>query len=329
MVGAFTISGTSIVNGERDIQIGAAATGSVTQQSFSGTFTAPSTNGRGTLTLASGGAGASFAYYAVNNNRIYLVQTDTGVQSALGGTAETQTGTNPAPGTYDFLLDHAATDANGSFEKAGRVILNNGGTLQPNTTEDDDLEDVRANITSGTYTAPDAHGRTVISGTTQKASGTAGSTSQVAYVVNPPAGGGGGRMYLMSTDVTHGQPGVGFANQASGSALFAPTVYNFELSELGESTKGGNITEIGQFRVSGATAIAGIVITNKAGTVSATPLSVTFPTAPLTGRQEVAASAIQSPGFGTAIGMIFYISGTEGGIMLGEQPDIDGRFYHQ
>ena len=159
MVGEFTASGTTISNGERDIQVGASAT--ATGQSFVGTLTAADANGRGTLTLG----GGNFAYYVVNANRLYLVQTDTGTNSALGGTAETQAAgpfnaTSSVAATYDFLLDHAATESSGTFEKVGHLILSSG-TLTPGTTEDDDLEDVRVNITSGTYSAAQPAGNTL------------------------------------------------------------------------------------------------------------------------------------------------------------------------
>jgi len=331
MVGAFTASGTTISNGERDIQVGASAT--ATGQSFVGTLTAADANGRGTLTLG----GGNFAYYVVNANRLYLVQTDTGTNSALGGTAETQAAgpfnaTTSVAATYDFLLDHAATQSNGTFEKAGHITLSSG-TLSSGTTEDDDLEDVRVSITSGTYTSVDSHGRTVIHATTQPpAPAPAGTSDQVAYIVQPAGGATPSRLYIMSTDAAHGQPGVGFADQAAGTAIFNPPgAYNFEMSELGEPTKGGNITEMGQFTVTGSTSLQGLVITNNNST-SAQKLTATAVTATLpapNGRVEIIPAKLSSPGFGTANGLIMYISGTNGGIMLGESPDIDGRFFHQ
>ena len=330
MVGAFTASGITISNGERDIQVGASAT--ATQQLFVGTLTAADANGRGTLTLG----GGNFAYYVVNANRLYLVQTDTGTNSALGGTAETQAAgpfnpTTSVAATYDFLLDHAATEANGTFEKAGHITLSSG-TLSPGTTEDDDLEDVRSSITSGTYSAVDAHGRTVIHATTLKASNAAGTSDQIAYIVQPAGGATPSRLYMMSTDAAHGQPGVGFADQAPGTAIFNPPgAYNFEMSELGEASKGGHITEIGQFTVTGTTNLKGILISNNNSTsaqkLTAAAVTATLPAA--NGRVEITPANLPSPGFGTANGLIMYISGTNGGIMLGESPDIDGRFVHQ
>jgi hypothetical protein len=327
MVGEFTAAGTTIVNGERDIQVGASAT--ATQQAFVGNLTVADTNGRGTLSLG----GANFSYYVVTANRLYLVQTDTGTNSALGGTAETQAagpfnGTTSVAATYDFLLDHAATTSNGSFEKAGHIILSSA-TLTPNTTEDDDLEDVRVNITSGTYSAVDAHGRTVIHATTQPpAPAPPGTSDEVAYIVQPAGGATPSRLYMMSTDATHGQPGVGFADEAAGTAIF--NMYNFEMSELGEPSKGGNMTEIGQFKVSGTT-LKGLVITNNNSTsvqkLTATAVTATLPAT--NGRIEIVPAQLSSPGFGTANGLIMYIRDTKAGIMLGESPDIDGRFFAQ
>jgi hypothetical protein len=331
MVGEFTVSGTNITTGERDIQVGASAT--ATQQVFTGTLTAADANGRGTLTLG----GGNFAYYVVNANRLYLVQTDTGTNSALGGTAETQAAgpfnaTTSVAASYDFLLDHAATQSNGTFEKAGHLILNSG-TLTPGTNEDDDLEDVRVQITSGTYSAVDTHGRTAIHATTQPpAPAPAGTSDQVAYIVQPAGGATPSRLYMMSTDAAHGQPGVGFADQAAGTAIFNPPgAYNFVMSELGEASKGGNITELGQFTVTGTTNLKGIVVTNNNSTsaqkLTATAATATLPAA--NGRIEIIPSKLSSPGFGTANGLIMYIRDTQGGIMLGESPDIDGRFFHQ
>jgi hypothetical protein len=330
MVGEFTAAGTTIVNGERDIQVGASAT--ATQQAFAGSLTLADANGRGTLALGA----ANFSYYVVTANRLYLVQTDAGSNSALGGTAETQAagpfnGTTSVAATYDFLLDHAATTSNGSFEKAGHFILTSA-TLTPGTTEDDDLEDVRVNITSGTYSAVDSHGRTVIHATTQPpAPAPPGTSDQVAYIVQPAGGATPSRLYMMSTDATHGQPGVGFADEAAGTAIFNPPgAYNFEMSELGEPSKGGNITEIGQFTVSG-TNLKGLVITNNNSTsaqkLTATAVTATLPAA--NGRIEIVPAKLSSPGFGTANGLIMYIRDTKGGVMLGESPDIDGRFFLQ
>jgi Bacterial Ig-like domain (group 2) len=323
MVGAFTVAGASVTSGQRDTNDGGAAVS--TAQAFSGTATAADTNGRGTLSFNSGGTGINFAYYTVTANRIYMVQTDTGVNSALGGTAETQgtgiTGSTVA-GQYDFLLEHAATSANGTFEKAGRITLVSGGTIS-GVTEDDDLNDVRVTINGGNWTGPDLHGRIAISATTLNPSNVAGTSNAIAYVVNPSGGTANPRMYMMSTDISHAQPGVGNADKVANTTLFGRP-YVFALSELGEPTKSGNLLELGQFSVTGGTSLSGFVVTNAQGTLSTSTLSVTLPAS--TGREEV--TNIPAPGFGTQ-GMIFYITSTSGGIMLGETPDIDGRFFQQ
>jgi hypothetical protein len=74
-----------------------------------------------------------------------------------------------------------------------------------------------------------------------------------------------------------------------GTSIFNPPgAYNFEMSELGESSKGGNVTEIGQFTVSG-TSLKGLVITNNNSTsaqkLTATAVTATLPKA--NGRIEI------------------------------------------
>jgi hypothetical protein len=75
-VGRFTLAATgAVTNGLLDTSV--AGTGSfLTNSSFTATFTAPGSNGRGTLTIVASGTTTNYAYYVILAGKFVVVQTD-------------------------------------------------------------------------------------------------------------------------------------------------------------------------------------------------------------------------------------------------------------
>ena len=97
-VGAFTVAGGIVSNGNKDINRG----GTLSSLTFTGSFNAPdSTTGRGSGTFTdTSPATSSFFYYIVDANNVRFLAGDVGVVGS--GRAELQSGTPALSGSYAF-----------------------------------------------------------------------------------------------------------------------------------------------------------------------------------------------------------------------------------
>src|SRR5207248_10802551 len=114
-VGRFDAAAGAIANGIRGSDTG----GSLSPNLFTGAFIGGTTaNGRGTMNLGL----ANYAFYVVGPIKVFITSTDPGAD-VMGGTAELQSATaggfgpSSLSGSFAFLLDHGASDKNGTFER--------------------------------------------------------------------------------------------------------------------------------------------------------------------------------------------------------------------
>ena len=155
--GAFTAASGTLSSGLLDANTGGAQS---SNQSVSGSLTAPSAGpGRGTLTISSGFATQTFAYYVVDGTDLKLVETDTSRTTA--GDAVQQTGgpftASSFHGNLAVVLNGAS--ANGTLGIAGTFTLGNGAFLG-GSIDRNDAGSFNAGgaqtVTGGTYTVTDA-----------------------------------------------------------------------------------------------------------------------------------------------------------------------------
>jgi hypothetical protein len=128
-IGGLTISGTS-VSGTMDEN----DTGTLTtQETASGSLTAPNTNGRGTLQLIYGGVTRNFVYYFTSANHFELASTDGYI---LHGYADLQTSVSSSTSAFTGDQVYALTGyySAGTMQETGRLTLGSG--LVTNGVED-------------------------------------------------------------------------------------------------------------------------------------------------------------------------------------------------
>lgn len=179
-VGAFTIA-NGAVTGNEDVLISG---GSVSSQSLTGSFNAPTGGGRGTLVDSTGTL--SFQYYIVDANTIDIMPTTLAAVSIAGvGRAEAQTGGPFSPSSlsagYAFG-SHGDTVANlGGSQTVGRFTASNG-TISSGL-EDFVLDGVSASKDgfTGSYTMA-SNGRADVTFTSPPPVGT---MSEVIWMVSP------------------------------------------------------------------------------------------------------------------------------------------------
>ncbi|MGH9544194.1 MAG: hypothetical protein ACRD23_03160 [Terriglobales bacterium] len=175
-VGAFTVTGGIVSNGNEDVNSG----GAFSSLTFTGSFNAPdSATGRGTGTFTdSSPATSSFVYYIVDANNVRFLSGTVGVIGT--GRAELQTGTPALSGSYAFGSKGDTSFLSG-VNMAGRFTANAGSIAMGAR---DSVQD-GANATNvsftGTYTQ-EASGRALVS------LSTAANSNLVVWMVNPARG---------------------------------------------------------------------------------------------------------------------------------------------
>jgi len=265
---------------------------------------------RGTATLGK----ATYAFYTVSASKAYFIETDSGAgTTALAGVAELQTATVPlapenspsdcgnnAPAlepycNYAFLLNHAASAQNGTFEKAGQLDFcpcDNGGIIGGITghLEDDYATGEEWTIGDGTRDF-DVNGRGLFAYPVSN-SGTQGYRFGVAYIVSTNPGTttalASARLYVMNADFANTSPGIGVADFIDAVPTAVPPAgpYTFSATSIGDT----NLMELGQVAFSGSD-VTGLAYVNNNGTLSTEVVSGTF--APSTN------SAVSGDGKGT------------------------------
>ena len=279
--GHFTVAGTTISNGELDVNdfgvinggttCGTPCTPPATALAFTANFAQPTALGRGTLTINPTGLPTTllhnnswdFDYFVVSANNIVLIQTD--VQgaaptfAALTGTAELQTfASGPALTGDNFVLLLERSDAQGLFGTAGQWSFTNTtaltGEMDANclTTGCPDTT-TTISIAGSSYTI-DASGRgTVTIGTLR---------SYVFYLIGDPSS-QTARMYILETD---NKTNAGAGQQQSTVSTLPTGALAFNLAQL--ATGGSDSSFLGQYDT---TSLSGIVDFNVALSSVATP----------------------------------------------------------
>lgn len=153
--GGFTADGVGTVSSGL---LDANTAGSLSSnQSVSGTFTAPSASGRGTLTIASGFGTQTFAYYVISATQLVLVETD-GARSANGAAVVPSGGPYSAANFHGNLATSMnGASANGALGIGGYVTIGSGAVTGGSIDRNDAGTFTGGqSITGGTYTVTDA-----------------------------------------------------------------------------------------------------------------------------------------------------------------------------
>jgi hypothetical protein len=120
--------------------------GTFTSTPFTGTFTAPDVNGRGTITLSTG---PQFTYYVVRPQVVRLVETD--VSFVSGGTAYAQgTGSSFTNSSLagNFVFRNVGSSTSGSFAAAGQFATDSNGNFTSGIADANN----QGTVTSGSLT---------------------------------------------------------------------------------------------------------------------------------------------------------------------------------
>ena len=146
-VGAFTVTGGIVSNGNEDVNRG----GTFSSLTFTGSFNGPdSSTGRGTGTFTDNSpATSSFVYYIVDANNVRFMAQTVGVNGL--GRAELQSGTPALSGSYAFGSE-GDTSFLGGVNMAGRFNAS-GGNITMGARDSVQDGSVASNVSfTGTYT---------------------------------------------------------------------------------------------------------------------------------------------------------------------------------
>jgi len=175
-VGAFTVAGGIVSNGNKDINRG----GTLSSLTFTGSFNSPdSTTGRGSGTFTdTTPATSNFFYYIVDANNVRFLSGDVGVVGS--GRAELQSGTPALSGSYAFGSKGDTASLNG-VNMAGRFTASAGAiTAGARDSVQDGNSVVNVSFT-GTYTQAPS-GRAVLS------LSTVANNNFIVWMVSPTRG---------------------------------------------------------------------------------------------------------------------------------------------
>ena len=175
-VGAFTVAGGIVSNGNEDVNRG----GTFSSLTFTGSLNSPdSTTGRGTGTFTdSTPSTSSFFYYIVDANNVRFLSSTSGVVGA--GRAELQSGTPALSGSYAFGSKGDTSFLSG-VNMVGRFTATAGAiSAGARDSVQDGNSAVNVSFT-GTY-SQDPSGRALVS------LNTAANSNLVVWMVNPTRG---------------------------------------------------------------------------------------------------------------------------------------------
>ncbi len=309
------------------------------------TISAVSTGNRGTATLGT----ANYAFYTISASKAYFIETDSVAGStALAGVAEQQTTVQPLSAenpispcdslgdeptcNYAFLLNHAASADNGTFERAGQLNFckcsTNGGIEYAH---EDDSDGTTWTVTAGTRPFDtSAPGRGVLHYTVANSANPGGVPRYaivypVSRTVSEVTTQAASRLYMMDTDTT--SPGVGTADfidvdlgNVTTNPMPAAGTYVFSATNIGNS----NLLQLGLVTFDSSGNATGISYINNNGTLSAVPVSGVFtPTTDTTNGGNGLGTI--SPFNGITSSLTGYNVGSKGLIVLNSKSLINGR----
>jgi hypothetical protein len=307
----------------------------------------PNTN-RGTATLGA----ANYAYYTTDSTKAYFIETADTAGTALAGVAEQQgsgllglpllspesTPSSPCPAAgggdesecnYAYLLNHAASAQNGTFERAGQFNFCNCTSGGLNYALEDDSDGSAWTITSGTRYFGGFRGvfdYKVANKSNQ------GQRYAIFYEVNQTAtdltASSGSKLYVMNTDSN--TPGIGAADfiDVKGDSTLAnapPAVgtYVYSATNVG----GTNLLQLGlvSFDINGNAAGVGYI--NNNGALSTAAGSGVF--TPSTDSSHGGNGRGTLSLFGTSASAAAYNVGSKGLIVVDSGSHINGRLEPQ
>jgi hypothetical protein len=234
-----------------------------------GTYTAPSSAGRGTLAISSAFGAQTFAYYIVDANHVKVVETD--ATNHLAGDLFKQPAGQFTSAAIrgGFAFAFLGSTANGPLGEGGVLTFNGAGNVTSGTMDINSNGTVVQNgsAVTGTYTVTDAvTGRTTVSLTV------GGSTLQ--YALYPQIN---GAMSVVEIDTTNTVAGRALPQSGSFSGGTLSGNYALNLTGTEFIPNNGEEDVVGQVVPNGGSAIAGAVaINDSGGTVSAAALSGSY-----------------------------------------------------
>jgi hypothetical protein len=251
IVGQLNLAADGSITGTDDVDRGGTVdNGGGTPLTLTGSsLAAPAATGRGTGTITDATGTFDFFYYIVDGNNLRFLISDTGVAGI--GRAEAQTGapfsTDPLAGK-SFAFGSRADDNTGvgAVNTVGSLSIDSGGVITgmlDSVLDNTSLASIP--ISTGSYTAVSASGRTVVSLTT----GVPSSTNQIFWMVNPS------RAFFLTTSDTSDISKIedGTADQQQGSftnaslkGQYAFTMDGFDLQA------GADIDRVGWIQWDGA-----------------------------------------------------------------------------
>lgn len=289
------------------------------------------THGRGTLQLNTASAGASFAFYVVNANKIKLIESDAGATTALGGVAELQaTQTFTAAnlnGGYVFLLDQPVLMAamssldRGEFNQVGRWAFDGISNVDGIQDEDSNAGNPLTGIV-GSYAvgALSINGRGTMTNVTS-----VGNRSYVFYMVS------NSKLYAMETflGATIGAMNapVGVAEAQSGSFSMSTLngSYAVDASEVAEEYS----ETLLQLGFDGTGNISGIADVSNNKVVSCMAVIPTYSSISPNPDPAVGRGAIHLPPELGSNDFVFYLRDSQKALIMGINPDTDGSITQQ
>jgi hypothetical protein len=178
-----TLTGSDDVNRNGTINSGGGTGSAPLTLTASSQFTAPDTNGRGQATFADSSGTTNFEYYIVDASNIRFLAIDSGVVGS--GRAEAQTGTftsDPLSGK-SFAFGSKGDDSSGigAVDTVGSITASSGAITGALDSVQDTTPFANAAISSGSYTAFSANGRSVLTLVT----GISSAVQQAFWMVNP------------------------------------------------------------------------------------------------------------------------------------------------
>ncbi len=243
MAGSLTADGAgNLTRGILDINDAAAVTASL---SATGAYTAPSSSGRGTLTLSSTAGTQSFVYYQIDDTHLKLVEID-GVRTASGDLYKQPAGPFTNSSFHGpFALTLTGTSGGAPLGMGGVFTLNGSAGVTNRL-----LDGVNQTVfdSQGGYVVTDsASGRTSMTWT-------ANNGSLLQYVLYPRADGG---FVMLETDGSSVAAGSAFPQALSYVGAATP-VGNFALGLTGtELAAGSQVAISGQLVLTGGASFSG------------------------------------------------------------------------
>jgi hypothetical protein len=178
-----SLTGSDDVNRNGTINNGGGTGSAPLTLTASSLFTAPDTNGRGQATFADSTGATNFNYYIVDGNNIRFHAIDSGVVGS--GRAEAQTGSftaDPLSGkSFAFGSKGDDNSGIGAVNTVGSITADSGAITGALDSVQDSTPYANAAISSGSYTAFSANGRSVLTLVTGISSG----VQQAFWMVNP------------------------------------------------------------------------------------------------------------------------------------------------